>query len=256
LKSIFHSIKTSARIGYEYFAMLLGLGALTNLCLLGLPFVVICLCLPNRWRKTIGRTTISFAFRFYLRFLRLFCWVRLDASALDALKSDNSLIVVANHPSLLDAVILLSRLPLATCVMKAKLRGNLLFGPVARFSGYITNDDPLQLIKQACSELASGAQLVIFPESTRTTEETVNAFGLTTALIALRSNTPIQTVFLDFSTRYLGKSWGLLRPPSLPLIISIRLGKRFQPAGSKEGLTLTLETYYAENLRTSNQGRL
>jgi 1-acyl-sn-glycerol-3-phosphate acyltransferase len=233
LKSIFRSIKTSARIGYEYFAMLLGLGALTNLCLLGLPFVVICLCLPNRWRKTVGRTTISFAFRFYLRFLRVFCWVRLDASALDSLKNAGSLIVVANHPSLLDAVILLSR-----------------------FSGYITNDDPLQLIKQACNELASNAQLVIFPESTRTTDETVNAFGLTTALIALRSNTPIQTVFLDFSTRYLGKSWGLLRPPSLPLVISIRLGKRFQPAGSKEGLTLALETYYAENLRASNQGRL
>ena len=233
---------------FEYLAMALGLGALAFICLWGLPFALIFLILPKQWRVPLGRRTIAHAFSAYLWFLQCFCGVRLDCSALDSLRHDRPLILVANHPSLLDAVVLLSRLPQATCVMKATLRGNILFGPVARFSGYISNEHPLNLIKQACNELAAGAHLVIFPEGTRTLEFPVNTFGQTAALIARRSGVPVQTLLISFNTPYLGKKWPLHRKPRLPLHISVKLGQRFDAVTDKEMLTQKLETYYRQHL--------
>lgn len=236
------------RGGFEYLAMAMGLGALAFICLWGLPFALVFLVLPKKWRIPLGRQTISHSFSAYLWFLRWFCLVRLDCSALDALRHDRSLILVANHPSLLDAVILLSRLPRATCVMKATLSNNILFGPVARFSGYISNQNPMLLVKQACTELQEGAHLLIFPEGTRTLDFPLNPLGQTAALIAQRSGNPVQTILIDFSTPYLGKRWPLFKRPALPLSIRVQLGQRFEAIGSKELMTQTLETYYRQQL--------
>ncbi len=248
MKSFLQALPYCLRSGYEYVAMGLGLGALAFVCLWGLPFALCFLILPKKWRVPLGRRTIATSFTVYLWFLRVFCLVRLDCSALDKLQLEPSLIVVANHPSLLDAVILLSRLPRASCVMKATLKDNPLFGPVARFSGYISNENPMKLIKQACDALADGAHIVIFPEGTRTLEFPVNSFGQTAALIALRSSVPIQTLLINFSTPYLGKNWPLFRKPTLPLRITVQLGQRFEASDNKEMLTQKLETYYREHL--------
>lgn len=233
---------------YGYLAMLLGLGCLAFLCLLGLPFAVLLLCLPVKIRIPLSRRFISWTLAIYLWFLKVFCFVRIDASALDSLNAHRPLIVIANHPSLLDAVVLLSRLPHATCVMKASLKNNLLFGPMARLSGYISNDDPLQLMRQACDELSSGSHVVIFPEGTRTLNAPVDTFSHTCAFISARSGVPIQCLLIEFSTQYLGKNWPVWRKPTLPLRINLRLGLKFTADRNRIAMTERLESYYRENL--------
>jgi 1-acyl-sn-glycerol-3-phosphate acyltransferase len=239
------------RGGFEYLAMVVGLTALGQICLLGLPAALLLMCSPKDWRIPLGRRLIAFGFTTYLWFLRIFCFVRLDCSALDTIRQQPSLIVIANHPSLLDAVILLSKLPRAACVMKAVLRSNPLFASMARLSGYISNEDPMKLIKQSCDELASGRQLLIFPEGTRTVKPPINSFGQMTALIASRSNSVIQTVFIDYSTLYLGKSGSLFQKPTLPLVIKVRLGDQFESSGSSSMMTERLESYYRESFNNS-----
>ena len=239
------------RGGFEYLAMAVGLIALLQICLLGLPAAVFLMCLPKDWRVPLGRRLIALGFTTYLWFLRIFCFVRLDCAALDTLRQQPSLIVIANHPSLLDAVILLSKLPRAACVMKAVLRSNPLFASMARLSGYISNEDPMKLIKQSCDELTSGGQLLIFPEGTRTITPPINPFGQMTALIASRSNSAIQTVFIDYSSLYLGKSGSLFQKPILPLVIKVRLGHQLESSGNSSGLTERLESYYRESLNGS-----
>lgn len=234
--------------GYEYLAMLLGLGALAVIGLLGLPLALVLMFLPRSIRIPLGRRLISASLAGYLFFLTRFCGVRLDNSALDSVRLERPLIVVANHPSLLDAVILLSRLPYAACVMKGSLRRNLLFGPMARLSGYVGNDDPMTMVRQACSELAGGAQLVIFPEGTRTESFPLNPFSEATAFIASRSGVPVQTLFLDFSSPYLGKTWPLFKKPALPLRISVSLGERFAPENDRLAMTERLESYFRSHL--------
>jgi 1-acyl-sn-glycerol-3-phosphate acyltransferase len=234
---------------YEGLSMVVGLGALALICLAWLPFaLVLHPLLPRRLGQTLGRRCISYGFRFYLGLLELLCGFRFDLKALDRLRDQGPLIVAANHPSLLDAVMIISRLPEAVCIMKASLMDNILFGAGARLARYIRNDMPLKMILDAREELQHGAQLVIFPEGTRTTNFPVDGCLPSVGLIAGRSAVPVQTLLIEFSTPYLGKAWPLFRPPELPLSYRIRLGRRFEPSQDLAGFTRELEASFRSEL--------
>jgi 1-acyl-sn-glycerol-3-phosphate acyltransferase len=234
---------------YERLAMGIGLGGLAVLCLLWLPFALLLYpLLPKTAGQTLGRHAISLMARLYLGLLKGVCACRFDLDELDRLRSDAPLIVAANHPSLLDAVLILSRLPNAVCVMKASLMDNVLFGSGARLARYIRNHAPVEMVLGAGEELRGGAQLIIFPEGTRTTDFPVGPCLPGTALIAARASVPVQTVLIEFSTPYLGKAWPLFRPPQLPLRCRVRLGRRFDPPTDVRAFTLELEAYYRAEL--------
>lgn len=235
--------------GYEMFAMGFGLGLLVLICLLSIPlFALVYVALPRRRHKPVSRRVIRFGFRLYLRLLSSVCQVRLDLDALAVLDREEPLIVIANHPSLLDAVLLLASLPNASCVLKASLLRNPLLGVGARMAGYVSNEEPRRMITQACEELRHGAHVILFPEGTRSTDFPISPFGSACVVLAKHSRAPLQTVLLEFSTPYLGKRWGLLTPPVLPLHIRARLGRRFEPP-ELTALALTeLEAYFRSEL--------
>ena len=218
---------------YAPIAMIIGLGTLALLCLPWVPFAMLIslLPLPGQLQRRIGRGMIFLGMRFYVWVLQALCFVRLDVSALKALQRERSLVIIANHPSLMDAVLFMAYLPNTVCVMKAALQGNILFGAATRLAHYVSNASPLHMIRQASNELQRGAHLVIFPESTRTTTPPVNRpCSPACALMAQRANTPLQEIFINMSTPYLGKHWPLFKPPILPLRITLHTGQRIDPA--------------------------
>ena len=236
---------------YERVAMHVGLGSLALLCLLWLPFAMLLYpLLPRRLGRQLGRQTISLGFRAYLRLLQAVCGCRFDFSAIEQLRHEGPLIIAANHPSLLDAVILISRLPNAVCVMKASLMNNPLFGSAARLARYVRNDGILQIIARSCDALHEGGHLVLFPEGSRTVHFPVDPLPPTLGMIARRAGVPVQTVLLDFSTAYLGKAWPLLRPPELPLVVSARLGPRLDPPTDHDAFTAELEAFFRREVRS------
>jgi 1-acyl-sn-glycerol-3-phosphate acyltransferase len=236
---------------YERVAMHVGLGSLALLCLSWLPFALVLQpLLPRSLGQRVGRQTISFGFRQYLRLLEVLCACRFDLSEIEGLRDEGPLIVAANHPSLLDAVILISCLPNAICVMKASLMDNLLFGSAARLARYIRNDGILQIIAKSCESLREGGHLVLFPEGSRTTHFPVDTLPPTLGMVARRAGVPVQTVLLDFSTAYLGKAWPLLRPPVLPLVCRARLGHRFDAPTEHTVFTAELEAYFRREVRS------
>jgi len=237
---------------YETLAMGLGLGALALICLLWLPFAMLLQpLLPRRLGQPLGRFVIRIGLRVYLAFLETVCGCRFDLRELDQLRDAGPLIVVANHPSLLDAVMILSRLPNAVCIMKAALLNNILFGAAARLARYIPNDTPLRMINDARDELQRGAQLVIFPEGSRTKAFPLDPCMPTAGLIANRAGVPVQTLLIEFSTPYLGKAWPLFRRPVLPLHCRIRLGRRFSPTGTVKAFAAELEAYLRDELNAA-----
>lgn len=226
--------------------LFLGLGSL----LWNLVAALLYLVLPRELGTVVGRSAIAYGYRFYWAIARVSGMLYLDSRALDALRDEPGIIIVANHPSLLDALMLVARLPRSACIMKAELMRNVFLGAGARLARYIRNDSPKGLVRLAVADLRRGGQLVVFPEGTRTTRWPVNTFRSGVPLIAKRANAPIQTVFIDTASPYLGKGWPLWKLPPLPIRFSVRLGERFEPQADTAAQMAQLEDYFAAGLRS------
>lgn len=198
---------------------------------------------------TIGRLAISRLYANFWALARACGMLEIHNAALDVLRDEPGLIIVANHPSLMDALMLVARLPHSACIMKASLMRNVFLGSGARLARYIRNDSPRGMIKLAVEDLRRGGQLVLFPEGTRTTSTTVNEFRPGVTLIAKLAQAPIQTVFIDTDSPYLGKGWPLWRLPPTPVVFSLRLGRRFAPQPDTGALLRELQDYFVQGVR-------
>jgi 1-acyl-sn-glycerol-3-phosphate acyltransferase len=204
--------------------------------------------LPRPLGRRVGRAGIAWGYRIFWAIARASGLLHMDATALRALADERGLMIVANHPSLLDAMMLVAQLPRSACVMKASLMRNPLLAPAARLARYIRNDSPRQMLKIAIDDLKAGGQLVLFPEGTRTTRAPLNPFQPGFALIARRAGVPVQTVFIDTPSPYLGKGWPLWRLPPMPIEFSVRLGRRFECGPDVAASVREIERYMASGV--------
>jgi 1-acyl-sn-glycerol-3-phosphate acyltransferase len=205
--------------------------------------------LPRSTGLRLGRAMISFGYRQFWRVAAFSGMIRLHSEALDVLRDEARLILVANHPSMLDALMLVARLPRSACVMKASLMRNPFLWPGARLARYIRNDSPHGMVRLAVEDLIQGGQLVMFPEGTRTTRQPVNDFRPGFTLIAKLAQAPIQAVFIDTDSPYLAKGWPLWRLPPLPIVFTVRLGRRFAPQDDHAALFAEVEAYFAAGVQ-------
>lgn len=204
--------------------------------------------LPRRWGTAAGRFGIMAGFRLYSWLLALSGAYRLDLTALDSLRDGPPVILAPNHPSLIDALLILARHPNLACVMKGELMGNIFLGAGSRLARYIPSDQPRQMIKDAVADLRRGGVLLLFPEGTRTTREPVNPLKASVGVIARHAGVPVQVAIIETDSPYLGKGWGLFRVPPLPITYRIRLGRRFDPPEDVAAFMSALEREYSQQL--------
>jgi 1-acyl-sn-glycerol-3-phosphate acyltransferase len=232
--------------GALFYVLLLHLGAMSlswNLvCVLLYPF------LTRQQGVVIGRAAISSVYRGFWACAQWLGLMSIDYTALDALSRDDGLIIAANHPSMLDAMLVIARVPRGICIMRANLMRNPFLGAGARLARYIRNDPPRGMIRSCIANLQAGGQLVLFPEGTRTVRKPVNEFRPGVTLIAHMAQVPIQTVIIESESPYLGKGWPIWRTPEFPVVFRARLGQRFAPEADHQGLLKRLEAYFVEEL--------
>jgi 1-acyl-sn-glycerol-3-phosphate acyltransferase len=204
---------------------------------------------PKRRGTAVGRAVIAKGYRYVWVTAEACGMMRIDASALDPLRFEpGGLIIAANHPTMLDALVLVARLPRGVCIMKADLMRNVFLGAGARLARYICDDSPRRMVRGAVACLRESGQLVMFPEGTRTVERPINRFRPGIALIARRAQVPIQAVIIETDTPYLRKGWPIWRVPAFPIRIRVRLGQRFAPEGDHPALLEKLERYFVREL--------
>ena len=209
--------------------------------------------IPPARRPRTGQFAIMAGFRAYLWVMRSTGLAVFELRALDALAEAGPVVIVSNHLSLLDAVLVISRLPRIVCITKASLWDNWFLGGGIRLAAYIRNDAPLPLIKAAGRALRSNQQLLIFPEGTRSASGELAPFKAGFALMAKAGHAPVQTVFLETNSRFLGKGWGLFRQPQFPLIYRARLGRRFDIGGDVAQASADIERYFRHELRNGRE---
>jgi 1-acyl-sn-glycerol-3-phosphate acyltransferase len=119
-------------------------------------------------RERRGKAIIRSSFQVYVFMLRLLGIIRLEVIGRQQLGECHGALIVANHPTLLDVVLLMSLVPNAQCVVKHQLWRNWFLGPIVRAAGYIRNDlEPNAFIDCCRQTLSAGNNLIIFPEGTR-----------------------------------------------------------------------------------------
>ena len=226
---------------------------LTHLAMMSLTWSLVSLVLyPLLSRENgviVGRAAISSVYRGFWSCAKALGLMRIDYEALDVLNDDAGLIIAANHPSMLDAMLVVARVPRGICIMRSGLMHNPFLGAGARLARYIRNDPPRGMIRSAVANLRAGGQLVLFPEGTRTVTPPINPFRPGMTLIAHMAQVPIQTVIIESDSPYLGKGWPIWRTPQFPVVFSARLGQRFAPEADHMALLKRIETYFGEELR-------
>lgn len=132
-----------------------------------------------------------------------------------------SQIIIANHPSLLDVVLLLANIARINCVVKASLSKNIfLFGAI-KASGYILNTANEELLQKSINALKSGESLLIFPEGTRTKDKI--SFHKATSYIAIHGAKSLSVIFIKMHPKSLQKDSKWYNTPAQTLHYEISL---------------------------------
>jgi 1-acyl-sn-glycerol-3-phosphate acyltransferase len=122
----------------------------------------------------------------------------LRASWVDAerLRRSGPCLFIANHPTLIDVVLLLTRVPQADCIVKTAARRNPLMHSIVRAAGYLVNDEGDALVDACAGRIAEGRSVVLFPEGTRSPGGGLGRFQRGAAHIALKSGCPIVPIVI------------------------------------------------------------
>lgn len=152
-----------------------------------------------------ARAYVSHTFRNFLGWLRISKVSTKKVEDLEAFRNIHSKIIIANHPSLLDFVYIMSLVPNSTCIVRGSLTRTPLRGVIKQ--AYITNTTTFDDICVECKKLTDkGCNVIIFPEGTRSPRHGKNNYKKGAARIALYCNCDVQPIFIGGTDKYgLGK---------------------------------------------------
>ncbi len=164
--------------------------------------------------KKVIQRLIHYAFRTFIFLLSGFGLMSFRFIGIDKLKQDKGCLFIANHPTLIDYVAIVSKLPTCDNIVKNSLWQNKYVRNVISSAGYIPNIDPEQTFDAIKSTLQKGNNLLMFPEGTRTVPGQPISLKRGAAQIAIRANAPIRIIHLSCQPNTLAKNekWYKIAP--------------------------------------------
>jgi 1-acyl-sn-glycerol-3-phosphate acyltransferase len=241
--------------------LVFGLGGLV-LSLLVMPLLHV---LPGGTSARVrrARRLISACFAGLVRALQAFGVMRVAVHHMDRLDAAGPMLVLANHPTYLDVVVLIAHMKDANCVVKSSLWRNPFYGGIVRAAGYVRNDDPSQLVDACVASFAQQAPLLIFPEGTRSVPGRPLHFVRGAAHIALRSGATLLPIVIHCDPPTLGKGqpWYRIPPRAFRITIDVHEPRSISewatndaaPSICARRLTETLEHYFSGALQADER---
>lgn len=216
-----------------------------------------------RTRKRYAQRLISRSFAWFVALMRRLGVLDYEIHGRERL-TRRGCIVVANHPSLIDVVFLISLMPEVDCIVKRQLWRNPFTGGPIRAAGYISNSEGPALIDECRTTLQQGHRLLMFPEGTRTTPGKPLHFRRGAANIAVYAGADLVPVTILFSETTLTRDDRWYHIPRRKVQITITVDEpiavqpyleacRGKPQAARR-LTRDLRDYYVSRL--AKAGRL
>jgi len=151
--------------------------------------------------------TIHYAWIFFIKVLIFLRLISLKVSPKSNPKEIKGTIIVANHPTLLDIVLLISIIPNSVCIVKNSLSKNFFIKRIVQRIYLINHENPDIFLQKANEFLSKGLNIIIFPEGTRTDfSQKTHKLHRGFAHLAIKSHAAILPIKITCSPRILGKN--------------------------------------------------
>ncbi|MBW9461323.1 1-acyl-sn-glycerol-3-phosphate acyltransferase [Kluyvera sp. EC_51] len=177
-------------------------------------------------RRSVARRSISASFRFFLTIAKTVGVLDYRIIGADLLRQERGCLIVANHPSLIDYVMLASIMPETDCLVKSALLSNPFLSGVIRAADYLINDQADALLPASRQRLLQGDTILIFPEGTRSVPGEKMTLQRGAANIAVRCNSDLRVVVIACTEHMLSKQRKWYDAPPTKPIFTIEVGER------------------------------
>lgn len=187
-------------------------------------------------RERRAQAAIQQFLRVYMLAIRVLRVMRVECVHPERLQAPGQL-VVANHPSMMDALAVMSFMPQADCVVKPRFYTHRFLGAAARGAGYISSDGGAHLVDECVARLRRGRSVLIFPEGTRSPVHGLGPFARGAAHMALRAGIdplPV-TIRCEPPSLYHGQPWW--KVPDRIITLTLNVG---EPIPIKDAITDTM----------------
>lgn len=173
---------------------------------------------------------VHLAFRTFIWMMRSLGVLTFEIVDVEKLHRQRARLIVANHPSLIDIVFLVSLLPHALCVVKKAVWSNPFMAGVMWATGYIPSDEPDRFIDACVRTIEQEQRLVIFPEGTRSVPGQPMKLKRGAATIIGRSGRPFIPVTITSDPPTLTKAEKWYQIPPRRVHFRIVIGNELDPA--------------------------
>lgn len=180
-------------------------------------------------RQRKARSSISACFRFFLEVAKAIGALDYQIKGAEKLRTDQGCLILANHPTLIDYVLITSLLPHADCIVKAGLLNNFFLSGAVRSAGYLINSEGESLIPACSQRLTEGGVIVIFPEGTRTEPDQPPKLQRGAANIAVRIPCDMRLIHISCTETLLSKKSKWYKVPPQKPVFKVEVLNKVSP---------------------------
>ena len=178
-------------------------------CLLSfIIFPLGALFVPEKSRRNFYTTIVHYSWKIFTALIQIAGCVRVKM--IGDFSDIRGKIIVASHPSLIDIVLLIGKIPNSVCIAKQGLMKNFIMRNIVKHAYIVNGGDSSEFITEAKQLLAEGFNIVIFPTGTRTKKGEDIKIHKGAAQLAIASGVDITPIKIDCDYEFMQKNRSML----------------------------------------------
>jgi 1-acyl-sn-glycerol-3-phosphate acyltransferase len=167
---------------------------------------------------------IARGYHLFMAYMQAVGLMRVRLEGAERLAAPGPLVVVANHPTLVDTPLLGQHMPQADCIANPEWADSALLRGAIAAANYVRNDAGAEAIEEGVRRLREGRRLLVFSEGTRTPLGTaLGPLRRGAAHMALRAGVEILPVAIACAPRTLMKGQRWYDVPDRPFELRVRV---------------------------------